>query len=332
MNSEELLKEGSQVDVNGPEVGNEQGVSAQKPLESTSEAHENHNAGSGLGSPASSVNAKMQFDSNPAEASSRMPDASRESTDEVPSNGVRAGDHELPISSPSALSNDSTPPQRASKQDPSSNARVQFQEKQRGKRLLGLLNNTLAQPCDFRKRLRMQGPSPSPNHSQQEAPSGDLETERAAHNAERAAIRTDLERVRELAEQLAACETAYRTARSQKRRLSSYLVTHVASKPTKRQPAEPMEAAVTSLGRDSDVPVVVEGAKACDVYYLPRKLLPSQEDTLDAQEEAADDAIDRADDEYDQQRAKMEQELFECKSRLQQQHIDPNTWPRRKAW
>ncbi|WFD00188.1 hypothetical protein MYAM1_002935 [Malassezia yamatoensis] len=321
MTSEELRKEGSQVDSNGTELGVDSGISMQ-------EAHEKHSAGNESENPAPSVNGETQMGSNPIEADSSGPNLS----DGDGSEETRAENHRLSNLSPSARRSGSSSPQRASKQDPSSNARVQSQEKQRGKRLLGLLNHTLAQPRDLRKRLRTQAPSSSSNHSQQEAPAADLEAERATHNAERAAIRTDLERIRQLAEQLAACESAYRTARSQKRRLSSYLVTHVASKPTERQPAEPMEAAVTSLGRGSDVPIVVEGTKAYDVYYLPRKLLPSQEDTLDAQEEAADDAIDRADDEYDQQRAKMEQELFECKSRLQQQHIDPNTWPRRKAW
>ena len=52
------------------------------------------------------------------------------------------------------------------------------------------------------------------------------------------------------------------------------------------------------------------------MYYLPRKLLPEQEDMLDAQEERVDLDLDGADDEYDRVLARLEQELHELQARL----------------
>ena len=54
------------------------------------------------------------------------------------------------------------------------------------------------------------------------------------------------------------------------------------------------------------------------MYYLPRTLLPAQEDALDAQEERVDDEIERADDDWDQARAAMQAELQSLQRSLAQ--------------
>ncbi|WFD41054.1 uncharacterized protein MJAP1_004047 [Malassezia japonica] len=186
-------------------------------------------------------------------------------------------------------------------------SRARAEDRQRGKRMLGLLNSTLSQSREPRKQPSTSRPAPS---------SEALAAERAAHDAERAAIRSDTQRLQSLSEEIAAYETAYRTSRAHKRRLSSFLVTHIDQPNPPRPPPLEAEAAATRLGRETTVPLGVRTLRTSDVYYLPRKLLPEQEDVLDAQEERVDDDLDVADDEYDRVLARLEQELHELKVRL----------------
>lgn len=58
-----------------------------------------------------------------------------------------------------------------------------------------------------------------------------------------------------------------------------------------------------------------------EVYYLPRKLLPTQEDALDEQEERVDEDMDKADDDWDQAREAMQKELQETKVELMRHHV-----------
>lgn len=201
-------------------------------------------------------------------------------------------------------------------------SRARAEDRQRGKRMLGLLNSTLSQSREPRKRIRSEshaGPPHPPTEpsTSRPAPSSEaLAAERAAHDAERAAIRSDTQRLQSLSEEIAAYETAYRTSRAHKRRLSSFLVTHIDQPNPPRPPPLEAEAAATRLGRETTVPLGVRTLRTSDVYYLPRKLLPEQEDVLDAQEERVDDDLDVADDEYDRVLARLEQELHELKVRL----------------
>ena len=188
--------------------------------------------------------------------------------------------------------------------------------------MLGLLNSTLSQSREPRKRIRSESraepphPPSDPSRSHSGPTSESLAAERAAHDAERAAIRTDTQRLQSLAEEIAAYETAYRTSRAHKRRLSSFLVTHIGQPNPPRPPPTEAEAAATRLGRETTVPLGVRTLRTSDVYYLPRKLLPEQEDMLDAQEERVDLDLDGADDEYDRVLARLEQELHELQARL----------------
>ena len=76
-------------------------------------------------------------------------------------------------------------------------------ERQRGRRMLGLLNATLAQAREPRRRAgERPAPGPPPSAAQQEA----MEAERRAHDAERASIRRMSARVHELTDKLAAYE------------------------------------------------------------------------------------------------------------------------------
>ena len=58
-----------------------------------------------------------------------------------------------------------------------------------------------------------------------------------------------------------------------------------------------------------------------EIYYLPRTLLPAQEDELDEQEEQVDGEMERADDEWDRLRDALEAELREIQQRLAQHHV-----------
>lgn len=190
-------------------------------------------------------------------------------------------------------------------------------ERQRGRRMLGLLNATLAQAREPRRRAgERPAPGPPPSAAQQEA----MEAERRAHDAERASIRRMSARVHELTDKLAAYEAAHRTARANKRRLSSFLVTHTQHS-TPPEPREADEVAATAAARSVPQVPLCGGDRLYEVYYLPRKLLPVQEEALDAQEERVDAEIDRADDDWDRVREAMQTELQRTKQALERHHV-----------
>ena len=189
-------------------------------------------------------------------------------------------------------------------------------ERQRGRRMLGLLNATLAQAREPRRAGERPAPGPPPSAAQQEA----LEAERRAHDAERASIRHMSARVHELTDKLAAYEAAHRTARASKRRLSSFLVTHTQLS-TPPEPREADEVVATAAARSVPHVPLCGGDRLYEVYYLPRKLLPVQEEALDAQEEHVDAEIDRADDDWDRVREAMQTELQRTKQALERHHV-----------
>lgn len=195
-------------------------------------------------------------------------------------------------------------------------------DRQRHRRMMGMLHSTLAQA-----RARPRAPARAP--AREDAPSSErvadqaaVAEERRAHDAERAMVRRDVQRVHELAEKLAAHEAAHRAARASKRRLSSFLVTHTTRRPAVRAPRDSAEMAATQAARI--VPSVPLGSSAPDdyeIYYLPRTLLPAQEDELDEQEEQVDAEMERADDEWDRLRDALQAELRDIQQRLAQHHV-----------
>ncbi|PKI86008.1 hypothetical protein MVES1_000220 [Malassezia vespertilionis] len=195
------------------------------------------------------------------------------------------------------------------------------EELQRGKRMLGMLNSTLAHSREP-KRVRRSPPVVHTPPRTHDAPQEDLAAARRAHDEERAMLRADQERVQRLAEELAAYEAVHRTVRLQKRRLSSFPVTQTGVRASLDIPAGSTEAAVTAVARVEKAPIATKRMRHCELYYLPRMLLPTQEDTLDRQEEEVDDAIDRADDEYDAVFERLEAELVERKQRLAQHGVE----------
>lgn len=191
-------------------------------------------------------------------------------------------------------------------------------ERQRTRRMLGVMNQTLARAQEPRARPR----SAHSDAAAVPAAPADHSAERRAHDAERAEIRRKVERVHELSERLAAYELAHRTARANKRRLSSFLVTHTSRAQEPWAPRDAAEAAATYAARAT--PHVPMGGDAhYEVYYLPRKLLPSQEDALDEQEAQVDDALEQADDDFDRVRDAMHAELTALKHFLEERVV---TW------
>lgn len=195
-------------------------------------------------------------------------------------------------------------------------------ERQRGRRMLGVLHSTLAQ-ARSEPRPRRSAPDhvdmDTSDAVERRAQQDALAAERRAHDADRAAVRAQVQRVHELAERIAAHEAASRTARAHKRRLSSFLVTHTAARAgVARPPRDGAEATATSLARTAPEVPLAGTRDDYEVYYLPRTLLPAQEDALDAQEERVDDEIERADDDWDQARAAMQEELQSLQRSLAQ--------------
>lgn len=243
----------------------------------------------------------------------------------APPQGDAPADGRASDAGPGAGLSDRGPRDRGSRKRP----RCADEDRRRGQRMLGMLNATLARAGA--KRQRGEAPetplrsAPGAERPAGSSPGDDYRRERAEHDAERAAVRTDVQRVRALAAQLAEQELAHRTARSSKRRLSSFLVTHGGRRRARpsRDAAEDA-ARAPALAQDA-VPVVLAygGMRSAEheVYYLPRRLLPEQERALDEQEELVDDALDRADDLWERERDAVQQELTQVKERLQRHGV-----------
>lgn len=107
-----------------------------------------------------------------------------------------------------------------------------------------------------------------------------------------------------------------RVRRAQKRRLASFLVT-----PSRRSQTDSEQArrvAVDGRVIAADVasclaPVPPHHAPDYPVYYLPKRMLPKQDDTLDDQEDRVDDAIDEADQAWEKKKEGMQQDLAHIK-------------------
>lgn len=244
-----------------------------------------------------------------------MAQASPHGTDPV-TNGAQAPAHKevTPATEPMA--------QDASSRPPSSSTHAAV-DRQRHRRMMGMLHSTLAQA---RTRPRTPSNRDAKEHTssapESVADQAAVAEERRTHDEERARVRRDVQRVHELAEKLVAYEAAHRAARASKRRLSSFLVTHTARRLAVRPPRDSAEMAATQAARI--VPTVPLGANARDdyeIYYLPRTLLPTQEDELDEQEEQVDAEMERADDEWDRLRDTLQAELREIQARLEQHHV-----------
>ncbi|WFD34906.1 hypothetical protein MCUN1_001751 [Malassezia cuniculi] len=196
------------------------------------------------------------------------------------------------------------------------------EDRERGRRMLGLLNATLGSAQ--RQRAAPQRPAaerPIATAAKQPLADSSLAAERRAHDEERAAVRSDLSKIRRLAERIVELETAHRAARSHARRLSSFLVTRTAesARPARTDMATQV---ATSPAYTSGVPLVrTRDTRSYDVYYLPRTLLPEQEDMLDEQEERTDAALDKADDDWERELSKLQTELADAKRRLEKHHI-----------
>ena len=190
------------------------------------------------------------------------------------------------------------------------------EDRERGRRMLGMLNSTLARASTPRQRRSSMEERP---HVPERPPASSHSAERQRHDEERAAVRGDLAKVRRLAERLVELELAHKTARSHARRLSSFLVTRTGAAP--RAPrADPATQTAISAAYSAAIPLV-QRKEEHEVYYLPRTLLPEQEDILDEQEERTDAALDAADDEWARERTRMQTELDTAKRRLEKHGI-----------
>lgn len=142
----------------------------------------------------------------------------------------------------------------------------------------------------------------------------------------------------ELAQQLADRQAALDRLMAHKRRLSSFFVTPVNADPLP-PPPEHVDPSFTRAAWPPapaqwfhpDVPpcvppeqahgpvwhmiatqtVVDVEAATYPIYFLPKKMLPAQEDLLNQQEQACDDAIDEAKREWEEEKVPLQKELKE---------------------
>lgn len=200
--------------------------------------------------------------------------------------------------------------------EPRRRPRYAPEDRERSRRMLGVLKSTLSQASGPKRSRRDPGERPR-------VPSRPVEmshaAERQRHDEARAAVRRDVGTVRHLAGRLSELELVHKTARSHARRLSSFLVTHTGDVPLPPR-SDPATQLAISAAYNAAIPLVHRRG-AHEVYYLPRTLLPEQEDMLDAQEEQTDAALDVADDDWERERTKIQAELDAAKRRLEEHGI-----------
>lgn len=137
-----------------------------------------------------------------------------------------------------------------------------------------------------------------------------------------------------LALEIQSTDMAIRLRKAQKRRLGSFLVTpseladfdggdpNMRDQTIDRKTLAPAIATVLApIGR-SHPPSLQQRPDAHPVYYLPKKMLPSQDDQLDDQEDAVDEAIDAADIAWEERKAGMRARLDEIRSAVVQTRDD----------
>ncbi|SPO37292.1 uncharacterized protein PSFLO_02765 [Pseudozyma flocculosa] len=259
-----------------------------------------------------------------------------------PKSAAAATTAELSSSQPSEAADPAR--KRARREDPDA--------KTRGARMFGLLNSTLTKfktdaerqktgtAAQRRASLEARLQEKLRRESHEITVKQRLETELRAYVGE----------AKRLAETIALREAEHRTRRAQKRRMASFLwtpglvesdVPRYRRRGSVSSSSAAAAAAVASVGparRDrgakqqdegapdriaphipSTLPPISRSANQggdYPLYFLPYKLLPSQDDVLDEQEEKVDDEIDKADDAWDRERDRLEDRLRAVKDKM----------------
>lgn len=207
----------------------------------------------------------------------------------------------------------------------------------RGKRMFGLLNSTLSKAKEDNAR-RGSGEAVSPSQIDVGRTSTKAalqarkraEIEAKAHEKLRAEeenikqtnelserLRKQLQSAYDLALEMHSTDLTIRLRKSQKRRLASFLVT-----PSHSAKDDAVLAEKVSVDRrilEADIacclaPLPSRPTPDPPVYFLPKKIMPKQEDTLDDQEDRVDDGIDEADRAWEKEKDVMQDRLRDLKS------------------
>ncbi|CAD6904175.1 unnamed protein product [Tilletia controversa] len=200
----------------------------------------------------------------------------------------------------------------------------------RGLRMFGLVTSTLKKVANENEK-RMTGEAGKRRAEIDERMKQKLqrETDQLHSKAARAKQdRADVAELTRITNAIAVGEADFRVRKAQKRRLASFLCVKVDVNDSvaarresnhRRDRAHPESEYLSTADYATDLPFALEPLREGSrfpVYYLPAKLLPSQEDELDEQEDRVDRLIDDAETEWRERRARLEERSKQLRERI----------------
>ncbi|KAL9937120.1 hypothetical protein V8E36_004355 [Tilletia maclaganii] len=193
----------------------------------------------------------------------------------------------------------------------------------RGRRLFGLVTSTLKKNANENEKLKTgeAGKRRSEIEERQK-----LKLQQQADQLRSKAVQAreekmDLAELMRLNNAIALGEADFRVRKAQKRRLASFLCVKTDVRDStlfggrSRGYQEPLSTADYATELPFALEPLREGA-LYPTYYLPAKLLSSQEDELDEQEDRVDRLIDDAETEWRERRANLEKWAKEIRDRI----------------
>lgn len=188
----------------------------------------------------------------------------------------------------------------------------------RSRRMFGLLNSTLSKAKEDNERR---------NNGEAAKKRAEIEARmKEKLKVEKEIIKQHSNFVEDLTLQLSlgynlsmdiqSIDSMIRLRKAQKRRLASFMITPSESSRYDGEKAKRIAADGRVVAADIAsclAPLPSRPTPDLAIYYLPKRMLPKQDDKLDDQEDRVDDAIDEADQAWKKKRETMQQDLDRIK-------------------
>jgi gas vesicle protein len=132
-------------------------------------------------------------------------------------------------------------------------------------------------------------------------------------------LKTQLNLAYKISMEIHSTDSMVRLRKAQKRRLASFLVTPSESANYDAGQARKLAADERVVAGDVAsciAPLPLRPKSDIPVYFLPKKMLPKQENRLDDQEDRTDAAIEAADQAREERRATMQDDLAQIKDKI----------------
>ncbi|UZJ53257.1 hypothetical protein CBS101457_002577 [Exobasidium rhododendri] len=191
----------------------------------------------------------------------------------------------------------------------------------RGKRMFGLLNSTLSKAKeDNAKRSTGEAARKRAEIESRLQEKLKAEDETIKHSAELAdELKSQLTQAYSVAMDIYSHDAMVRIRKSHKRRLASFMITPSKYSRLDGESAEKMSLDGKVIATDVAsclAPLHMRTAPDPPVYFLPKRMLEKQDDTLDDQEDRVDDAIEKADIEWEKQKTSLQEDLDRIKANI----------------